>query len=200
MAKASESLIVAIAFGVLRILSSLASLIAAMTAAAITMVFPALLRLNAGETKSGDGRVLPMTNAIYNLISACITGKKPDAFIFTDDKGNRRRKAGAPILDFRGRWNRLLQDAGLDKKLVHDFRRSAVRNLERAGVPRSVARQISGHKTESVYLRYDIVNEGDVMQAATKIERSRQLHSEFIQSEAPKQQPETRAESELRYN
>jgi len=90
-------------------------------------------------------------------------GKKPDDFIFTDDKGNRRRRPGAPIKGFRGRWNRLLKDAGLEKKLVHDFKRSAIRNMKRAGVPRSVAMQISGHKTESVYRRYDIVSERDVL-------------------------------------
>jgi integrase len=52
--------------------------------------------------------------------------------------------------------------AGLPGRIPHDFRRTAVRNLERAGVPRSVAMELVGHKTESAYQRYDIVAERDL--------------------------------------
>jgi len=51
----------------------------------------------------------------------------------------------------------------------HDFRRTAVRNLERAGVPRSVAMKITGHKTESVYRRYANVSEADLTEVMKKL-------------------------------
>jgi hypothetical protein len=55
-------------------------------------------------------------------------------------------------------------------KLLHDLRRTAVRNLERAGVPRSTAMVMVGHKTESIYRRYAIVDEKMHKEAAAKLD------------------------------
>jgi len=67
------------------------------------------------ETKNGDDRVVPMTQEVYTLMAACVSGKAKDDFVFT-------RKDGKQVKDFRGRWDKLLKDAGVSpEKLVHAF-------------------------------------------------------------------------------
>jgi integrase len=81
-----------------------------------------------------------------------------------------QRFDGKPIASFRKAWKAACAAAGCPGRIVHDFRRTAVRNLERAGVSRSVAMKVTGHKTEAVYRRYAIVSSGDLAEAARKLQ------------------------------
>ena len=79
------------------------------------------------------------------------------------------RPDGSQIKSFKKRWAKACEDAG-HRRLLHDFRRTAVRNLERAGVPRTTAMKMVGHKTESIYRRYAIQDEAMLREAAAKLD------------------------------
>jgi len=118
-----------------------------------------------GETTNDQGRVVKMTDEVYNLIGPCVERKRPQDPVLTWDDGS-------PVLDFRGSWAKMTEAAGLSV-LSHDFRRSAARNLIRSGVSRDVARRITGHEMDSMFSRYNIVAESYLDDAAQKLEARR---------------------------
>ena len=72
---------------------------------------------------------------------------------------------GRPIKKLRRSWHSACRAAGLEGRFIHDFRRTAVRNLIRAGVQQAIAMKITGHKTDSIFRRYLIVDEELLAQA-----------------------------------
>lgn len=87
-------------------------------------------------------------------------------------------RRGARINDFYRVWCTARDKAGLPGLLFHDARRTAVRNMDRAGVPRQTAKQITGHKTDAVYNCYRIVNEQDIREGMLQAQEYFQKHGQ----------------------
>jgi integrase len=132
------------------------------------------LSLDPGATKNGEGRVVALTADLVVLLTeqvARVKALERDAkrivpALFPHLTG---RLAGRRRDDFRRAWATACKAAGVPGMLRHDLRRTAVRNMERAAVPRSVAMKLTGHKTENVYRRYAIVSPADLRAAALKL-------------------------------
>lgn len=90
-------------------------------------------------------------------------------WVFVHLPGVGRAPAGSRIKYLRGAWAKACTAAGVPGRLVHDFRRTAVRNLGRSDTSRSAAMAMTGHKTEAVYRRYAIVDSGMLKEAAAKL-------------------------------
>ncbi len=129
-----------------------------------------VVRLEPGTTKNRDGRTIHLTDALRTLLTAQLASVAAlqtkgiiTPYVFHYDDGSR-------IRDCRKPWKAACTAAGYPGKLFHDMRRSAVRTLERSGVPRSTAMAMVGHKTESIYRRYAIVDSAMLKEAAGKID------------------------------
>ena len=134
------------------------------------------LRLEPGTTKNRERRTVYLTPELIPLVSEQIERVKALSrklnrvvpYLFPNLRKGRFQ--GSRLRDFRKAWLTACRKAGLIGMLRHDFRRSAVRNLVRSGVGETVAMKISGHKTRSVFDRYNITSDADLRDAARKLQ------------------------------
>ena len=127
-----------------------------------------IVRLEPGETKNDDARTVYLDDELMQAFKEQWNIRKKSKtltpYVFPNKDG------AGQIKDFRGAWERACKDACIGKRIFHDFRRTAVRNMVRAGIPEGVAMKVSGHKTRSVFERYNIVNDHDLKLASQKQE------------------------------
>jgi integrase len=88
-----------------------------------------------------------------------------------EDCARAFHREGEPIRQFRTAWKSACESAGVPELKFHDLRRTAVRNMRRAGVPRVMRMRITGHRTDSMERRYNIVDIEDIKTARQLMER-----------------------------
>ena len=116
------------------------------------------------DSKNRDKRTLPLVGVLAEIIERRWLAREPSASVRINLFSFVFHRRGRPVGDFRKAWASACHKAGI-KRLFHDLRRSAVRNLVRAGVTQSVAMSISGHRTLSMFMRYNITDERDKQKA-----------------------------------
>jgi len=128
------------------------------------------IRLEPGETKNREGRMFPLTP----MLRVALERQRAHPRAIEHATGQVIpwvfRRDGQPIKYLRRAWLTACKAAGAPHRIPRDFRRTAVRNLERAGVPRSAAMKMVGHKTEAMYRRYAIADESMLREGAAKLE------------------------------
>ena len=157
-----------------------------------------LIVLSPFDTKNKTGRALP----IYGDMVEVLKEQKrirdeqfPDCehvfFWRAEDvmlsHGGRRTVPGTPIKVFKDAWGKAVKTAGFPKLLFHDLRRTAERNMAKAGMDQTMRMRISGHKTPSMSTRYNIVVAEDVAEEKARMDAWFKSQSERADSNASAQ-------------
>ena len=125
-----------------------------------------IVRLEVGETKNNDARTVYLDDELKGVFERQWEirkrAKRLLPYVFLNRFATERLKR------FDKEWKKACRDSKIGVRIFHDFRRTAVRNMVRSGVPERVAMMVSGHKTRSVFDRYNIVSDHDLKLAAAK--------------------------------
>jgi integrase len=156
-----------------------------------------IVRLEAGETKNYEGRTVYLDEDLQEVIKSQWEVRKRNgkllAYVFPNGEANDKVKR------FDKAWKTACKEVGIGERLFHDLRRTAVRNMVRAGIPDRVAMMVSGHKTRSVFERYNIVSDTDLKETAQRQETylnkrdgyKKVTASDFGAKKGPQQNAET---------
>jgi integrase len=132
-----------------------------------------VVRLEPGTTKNRDGREFPF-HALPPL-AELLEAQRAYTRAVERDSGRIVpwvfHRGGERIKSLRNGWDAACRRAGLPASIFHDLRRTAVRNLEQAGVPRSTAMKLTGHRTEAIYRRYAIADRATLAEGVAKLAR-----------------------------
>ena len=121
-----------------------------------------VVRLSPERSKTRVGRVLPIVAPIAAVLArrrAHRQGEDPLVF----------RRDAVTVRAWRTAWPEACRQAGVPGRLLHDCRRTAARNLVRAGVPERVAMQLTGHRSRAIFDRYNIVREAELHEAGAQL-------------------------------
>jgi integrase len=147
-----------------------------------------VVRLEPGQTKNGRGRTAPIDNTLYVWLQQCVIGKDSDRYVFSRDSLGVRpicdcrdawyevcceggvgrmlcRVCSTPIVSGNCstcQQERTSKEQVYEGLILHDLRRTAIRNMVRAGIPEKISMTISGHETRSIFDRYDIGSASDL--------------------------------------
>jgi integrase len=128
------------------------------------------ITLASHETKTGEGRMVPILEGDMKDLLTRAKQERDENWPHSPWVFNRE---GKPIRDMRWAWREACRRAGVPDLKFHDLRRTAVRNMRRDGVPQVVRMKISGHKTDSMERRYNIVDADDLRIAKQLMEAGR---------------------------
>ena len=122
------------------------------------------IRLEKKQTKGRKARNAPLYGELRAWFELAYSARDPKCPLIVSWKGHG-------ITEVKTAWQKARERAGVPALLIHDLRRTAVRNMIRAGVSEKRAMEISGHKTNSMFKRYDITDERDIQADGERLAR-----------------------------